>query len=460
MLLLAAVVGAAAERPNILFIMTDDHAAHAISAYGSTINHTPRIDRLAKEGMRFANCFCTNSICGPSRATILTGKYSHKNGFALNGPKFDGSQPHVGKHLQSAGYETAIIGKWHLGSDPTGFGHWEILPGQGDYDDPVFLTAAGRKREKGYVTDLITDKAIAYLKDRPKGKPFFLMVHHKAPHREWTPAARHASLYEDVSIPEPPTFHDDYAGRPAAKNAEMRISRDLTKADLKVPPPEGLSEAERTSWNYQRYIKDYLRCVAAVDESVGRLLDALDEMGLAENTAVFYTSDQGFYLGDHGWYDKRFMYEPSLRMPLLVRFPGRVPAGSLADAMVTNVDFAETFLDLAGARIPPEMQGRSIFPILEGNPPADWRKVMYYRYYEFPVPHRVEPHFGVRTERYKLLYFPQLDHWEFFDLETDPHELRNRYDDPAAADQIAALKGEIKRLQKELGDDGQVKVRE
>src|SRR5882672_10738134 len=386
--LLSSVVSAMAQsvsaaRPNILFIMSDDHAAHAISAYGSKINQTPNLDQIAREGVRFDRCFVVNSICSPSRATILTGKYSHLNGVPVFN-RFDGSQPTLAKYLQAAGYHTGMIGKWHLFSDPTGFDYWNILPGQGVYHDPVLIEMGERKKHPGYVTDLITDFSIAFLKNRPKDKPFFLMCHHKAPHRPWQPDAKHAHLYDGVDIPEPVTFNDDYRTRSdAAREAAMRIDRDLTKTDLKQDPPPDLSGAALKHWKYQRYIKDYLACIAAVDDNVGRLLDYLDQSGLAENTIVIYTSDQGFFLGDHGWFDKRFMYEESLRMPFLVRYPGHIKPGTVNDSMILNVDFAPTFLQYAGLSTPGGVQGRSIMPLLDGKTPANWRTEMYYRYYHY-----------------------------------------------------------------------------
>ena len=457
-LFLAAALAAQDRRPNILFIYSDDHASHAMSCYGSRINQTPQIDRIAKEGMRFTNCFVTNSICGPARATVLTGKYSHLNGFAWNGQSFDGDQPTFPKMLQAAGYATSIIGKWHLNSDPQGFDNWFILPGQGAYHDPFFIDNGERKRITGYVTDIITERTIDWLaNERPKDKPFLLMCQHKAPHRNWQPAERHLSLYEDTDIPLPETFDDDWSNRgPAAADTTMTIERHLTKTDVKADPPEGLDAAALKRWHYQRYIKDYLRCIAAVDEGVGKVLDWLDENGLAENTIVIYSSDQGFYLGDHGWYDKRFMYEESLRAPLLVRWPGQVAAGSVSDEIVLNLDFAETLLEIAGAAIPTDMQGASMTSILRGQTPKDWRRSMYYHYYEFPQPHHVQPHFGVRTQRYKLIRFPDVDSWELFDLVTDPHELRNVWGDPLYVEVRRELEIELRRLQAEVGDDGAI----
>jgi arylsulfatase A-like enzyme len=477
--ILAALPLGAAERTNILFIMSDDHAAHAIGAYGSRINRTPNLDRLAREGMRFDRCFAVNSICTPSRASILTGKYSHKNGVPVFN-RFDGSQPHVGRYLQAAGYHTGVVGKWHLGSEPTGFDHYIVLPGQGLYHDPVFLDRDGRRRIDGYATDIITDLGIDFLEKRPRDRPFFLCLQHKAPHREWSPGPKHARLYDDVDIPEPPTLRDDYATRTdAAREAAMTIARHLTRRDLKLPPPPELAGPEREKWlnaapmevtievggetrtltgdallkwKYQRYIKDYLRCIASIDDSIGRVLDYLDANGLRENTLVIYTSDQGFFLGDHGWYDKRFMYEESLRMPFLVRWPAAVKPGSSQDAIALNVDFAPTFLELAGVEVPAEIQGRSLVPLLKGQRPQGWRTSMYYRYYHDPGHHDTRAHYGVRTATHKLIHYWKKGQWECYDLSSDTRELRNIYDDPAAAGTVAALKKELQRLKTELED--------
>jgi len=460
LVLLAGVSGARAEagrtRPNILFIMADDHAAHAISAYGSKINQTPNIDRIANEGMRFNKCFVVNSICTPSRAAILTGKYSHINGVTVFN-RFDGGQPTVAKMLQAAGYHTGMIGKWHLTSDPTGFDYWNILPGQGVYHDPKFIDMGKTKKMQGYVSDIITDLSIEFLKNRPKDKPFFLMCHHKAPHRPWEPDAKHAKMYEDEDIPTPETFDDDYRTRSsAAKEATMRIDRDLTRTDLKQDPPAGLTGEALKKWKYERFIKDYLRCVASIDDNVGRLLKYLDDAGLAENTMVIYTSDQGFFLGDHDWFDKRFMYEESLRMPFVVRYPGKVKPRTQNDDMILNVDFAPTFLECAGLPVPKEIQGHSILPLLEGKTPKDWRTTMYYRYYHYPADHRVQPHYGVRTEQYKLIYFNRINEWEFYDLKKDPHELNNVYGDSKYEAKVKELKMELQRLRKELDDHDQL----
>jgi arylsulfatase A-like enzyme len=433
--------------------MADDHAAHAVGAYGSKVNKTPQIDRIARGGVRFSNCFVTNSICTPSRAVILTGKYSHINGVPVFNT-FDGRQPHLAKYLQSAGYHTGMIGKWHLGSDPTGFTYWNILPGQGRYHDPVFIDMGKRKVLKGYCTDVITDLALKFLQDRPKDRPFFLMCHHKAPHRPWQPDEKHRKRWEKVTVPEPATFNDDYARRcDAAREATMRIDRNLTPTDLKQKPPAGLKGQALKKWMYQRYMRDYLACVESVDDNVGRLLDYLDKSGLAASTIVVYTSDQGFFLGDHNWYDKRFMYEESLRMPLLVRWPGKVKAGTVRDDMVINADFAPTLLDAAGVKVPADMQGRSFLPLLQGVRPKDWRTSMYYRYYHYPQHHRVQPHYGVRTGRYKLIYFNKIKEWELYDLKKDPREVRNVYAEPGYAATVKTLKKELYRLKKELKDN-------
>ncbi len=468
--------------PNILFIMTDDHAAHAISAYGSKVNQTPNLDRIARAGARFENCFAVNSICTPSRATILTGKYSHINGVTVFN-RFDGSQPTVAKYLQKAGYYTGVIGKWHLTSDPTGFDHWQVLPGQGIYFDPVFLDPEGRKVIKGYATDVITDLSIEFLKNRPKDKPFFLMCHHKAPHRPWEPDARHKAMFAGKHIPEPATLRDDYRGRTdAIRECEQKVFTDMTRRDLKLQPPAGFSPQARNkwlsekpveveisesgtnrvltgpeldAWKYQRYMQDYLACVQSVDDNVGRLLDWLDKSGLSTNTVVFYTSDQGFFLGDHGLYDKRFMYEESIRMPLLVRWPGVIREGAVERVMAINPDFAPTFMDIAGLEVPVDMQGRSLVPLLKGKTPQDWRTGFYYRYYHDPGDHNTRAHYGLRTTTHKLIHFWKSDQWELYDLVKDPEELRNVYDDPACRDMVPRLKNELYRLKRELQDNDQ-----
>jgi arylsulfatase A-like enzyme len=458
-------------RPNILFIMTDDHAAHAMSCYGSRINETPNMDRIAAGGMRFDNCFCTNSICTPSRATILTGTYNHVNGVTTLDSRLDGRLQNVAKLLQGAGYQTAVIGKWHLGHgglhDPTGFDYWNVLPGQGLYHNPRVFEMGQEKVLTGYATDLITDLSLRWLEERDPARPFCLFCHHKAPHRPWEPDAAHAHMYDGVTIPEPDTFYDDYAHRAAAaREAEMRVGRDLTLTDLKEPVPAGLSPEEEVSWKYQRYIKDYLACVASVDDNVGRLLDYLDAHGLTENTIVVYTSDQGFFLGDHGWYDKRFMYEESLRMPFLLRYPREVAPGTTSTGMILNVDFPATFLDYAGVDVPYEFQGTSFRPLLAGRTPADWRTAMYYRYWMHLAHHNVYAHYGLRTDRYKLIYYyaealgqpgaiddSRPPEWELFDLERDPQEMCSVYDDPAYAGVVRSLTDELHRLQAAVGDE-------
>jgi arylsulfatase A-like enzyme len=442
--------------PNLLFIMSDDHAAHALSCYGSRINQTPQIDRLARGGVRFANCFCTNAICAPSRATILTGAYSHRNGVRDNVAEFDNRQPTFPKRLQAAGYQTALVGKWHLKCDPTGFDHWSVLPGQGVYHDPPFIEQGTRTKHTGYVTDIITDKCLEWLAGRQPNRPFLLMCQHKAPHRPWEPDEKHARLYEGRDIPEPETFDDDYATRcDAARRQEMTIEQHLTPTDTKGPAPADLTGRALKRWKYQRFIQDYLRCIASVDDNVGRLLDYLDANALTENTVVVYTSDQGFFLGDHGWFDKRFMYEEALRMPLLMRYPREIKPGTVNEDLVQDLDYAPTFLDYAGVKPPDFMQGASLRALATGPAPSTWRSSVYYHYYEYPLSHRVAPHYGVRTRRYKLIRFydPQAaEGWELYDLEKDPHELRNVYSDAAYAEKLAELKTELQRLRQHYDD--------
>ena len=440
-------------RPNILFIMSDDHASHAISAYGSRVNRTPNIDRIAREGMRFDHCFCTNSICAPSRAVILTGKYSHLNGVIDNRLKFDGRQQTLPKLLRQAGYQTAIVGKWHLKTSPTGFDYSNILPGQGAYHDPVMIENGLRKKHAGYVTDLITDSAIEWLKGRPGDKPFFMMLHHKAPHANWEPDEKHAELYKDADVPEPPTFDDTYETRTGQiKNHRLHVGSKQWELHFKRfgPLPEGMSEPETRKWVYQVYMKNYLRCIASVDDNVGRVLDYLDEAGLRDNTIVVYTSDQGFFLGDHGLYDKRFMYEHSLRMPFLMRYPKEIAPGSTAGRIVLNLDFAPTLLDFAGAAVPADIQGRSFRAIARGRTPDDWRTAMYYRFYENAF--GIGPHEGVRTQRYKLIHFLYGDEgWELYDLEKDPDEMKNLYGHPDQRELIETLKAELEMLKRRYG---------
>lgn len=471
-------------RPNILFIMTDDHAAHAISAYGSRINTTPNLDRLAREGALLTSTFATNSICTPSRAAILTGQYAHINGVTMFN-RFDSSRMTVARLLQQGGYYTGMIGKWHLGSDPVGFDHWEILPGQGVYWDPVFYTATSEKTYTGqYATDVITDRALDFLDHRPRDKPFFLMLHHKAPHRPWDPNESHGAHFAAQHVPEPVTFWDSYATRSDALHEnQQRVADDLTNRDLKRTPPQGLSGQDLaawyrekptqvsivregkgvvltgealTRWKYQRYMQDYLATVQSVDDGVGRVLDYLDKAGLARNTMVVYTSDQGFFLGDHGLFDKRFMYEESIRMPFLVRWPAGIKPGTRSDAMALNVDFAPTFLEFARVPVPSDMQGRSLLPVLRGRVPADWRTSMYYRYYHDPGDHNTRAHYGVRTRAHKLIYFWKKDQWELFDLVNDPYELHNLYGEPGQDALTATLKRELARLKRAVHDDDQL----
>jgi arylsulfatase A-like enzyme len=480
---LGVVAAPAAEpaRPNILFIFTDDHAAHALSCYGSKVNRTPHLDRLAAGGARFTNSFVTNSICSPSRATLLTGQYSHQNGVPVFN-MFDGSRDTVAKRLRAAGYHTGMIGKWHLGSEPTGFDRWIVLPGQGAYWSPTFLVPGGKLTIEGHCTEITGDLGIEFLKTRPADKPFFLMLHHKAPHRGWEPDERNQAKFRDATFPEPETLFDDYATRPAAlPENEQTIARDLTNHDLKRTPPAGLSQQESrrwlrekpmeaevdgktltgpelVRWKYRRFMQDYLACVQGVDDSVGRVLDHLDASGLAANTIVIYTTDNGWYMGDLGLYDKRFMYEPGLRTPLLARGPG-IKAGIAPEQFVANIDLAPTFLDLAGVPIPASMQGRSLAPLLRGDAPADWRTSVYYRYYHDPGHHNTRAHVGVRTATHKLIHYWKKDAWELFDLVADPHEQRNLlFGDAAArspevAKVFADMRAELDRLRALYEDD-------
>ena len=480
---LLAAPAAAQDRPNIIFMMSDDHAAHAISAYGSRVNQTPHLDRLAREGMLMRNVFVTNSICTPSRAAILTGQYSHLNGVPVFN-RFDSSRMTMARLLQQSGYYTGMIGKWHLGSDPAGFDQWEILPGQGAYHNPILYTATGEKTYTGrYVTDVITDLGIDFIAKRPKDKPFFLMLHNKAPHRPWEPDDTHRAQFADRWIPEPESLWDSYETRTDALHEnQQRVAADLTRRDLKLEPPAGLEGAERTKWlavkpdsvtitrdgqpvtltgeplvrwKYQRYMRDYLATIQSVDDNVGRLLAFLDSSGLSRNTIVIYTSDQGFFLGDHGLFDKRFMYEESLRMPFLIRWPRQIKAGSTSAAMALNLDFAPTLLEAAGVPIPADMQGRSLLPVLRGKTPADWRTSMYYRYYHDPGDHNTRAHYGVRTLTHKLIYFWKKDQWELFDLVNDPLELHNLYGEPGQEKVTATLRTELERLKKQVRDDDQ-----
>lgn len=508
------------KRPNIVFIMTDDHTIQAMSAYGSKLVKTPNLDRIAKEGILFNNCFVTNAVCGPSRATILTGKYSHLNGLTDNSKTFDSTQVIYPQLLKKAGYQTAMIGKWHLGSTPMGFDYYSILPNQGQYYQPEFLENGKLIKEKGYVTDIITDKAIGFLEKRDPDKPFMMIYQHKAPHRNWLPAPRHLGMFDQTVFPEPANLLDDFKGRGrAAKEQLMNISTDMWDAwDLKLLSTAQLDSmaklpastfkdnkgddykqandpsldkarffevynrmsdpekvqwrkvydkrvaefkrlnpkgADLVRWKYQQYMRDYLACVVSVDENVGRLMDYLKKIGELDNTIIVYTSDQGFFLGEHGYFDKRFMYDESFRTPLLVRYPKSIKAGSVSNAFAMNLDFAPTLLDYAGVQIPKDMQGLSLRPVMDnaGQAPEKWRKAVYYHYYEFPSWHMVKRHYGIRTERYKLIHFyNDIDEWELYDLQKDPHEMHNLYQDKGFEPVIQELKAELKALQKQYKD--------
>jgi arylsulfatase A-like enzyme len=503
-------VSAQEKRPNILFVFSDDHAPHAIGAYEGwlkSVNPTPVIDRLASEGMLFVNSFCTNSICGPSRAVIQTGKHSHKNGFMNNGNSFDWNQQTFPKLLQKAGYQTAIYGKSHLKGKPQGYDDWAVLPGQGLYYNPDMIFPDGKRRIDGYCTDVVTDLAVDWLKNkRQADKPFMLMVQHKAPHRNWMPALRHLDLYDDVKIPEPPTLFDKWEDNaPAARLQELEIDRhmdlnydlflDLT-AEFNQPPSQlrqdrsawhnmkrmsteqlakwrshygpkdkAFHEAKLTGkdlvrWKFQRYAKNYLRCVKGVDESLANLQKTLAELKLDRNTIVIYSSDQGFYVGDHGWYDKRWMYDESLKMPFIVKWPGVTKPGSRNTDLIQNLDYAETFLEIAGAAVPNDMQGKSLVPLLKGQTPNSWRKEIYYHYYEYPSVHMVPRHNGIRSKRYKLIHFYQFDNeWELYDLKSDPDELNNLYEDSKYAQVRKRMKARLEHLVDHYEDDSDTSVK-
>jgi arylsulfatase A-like enzyme len=473
--------------PNIVFIFSDDHALQAISAYnfhGLSINKTPNIDRIAKEGAIFRANFCGNSICAPSRATVLTGKHSHLNGVTA-WQTFDGSQYTFPKSLQKSGYHTALFGKWHLESKPTGFDEWMVHPGQGNYYNPDFITPTGNKRIPGYATDISTDLSLDFIKrHKDDGKPFLVMCQYKAPHRTWQPAQETLGAHAGENIPEPDSLFDDYAGRsgPAAKHKmgidkHMRMDYDLKypteksyelkrmtpeqkekfaaayakeNADFAANPPAG---KDLVRWKYQRYMRDYLRCVDNVDTNVGRILDYLKANGLDKNTIVVYSSDQGFYLGEHGWFDKRWMYEESFRMPLMISWPGVVKPGTEITQLTQNIDFAPTFLEAAGAPIPAEIQGVSLVPLLKGES-VKWRDAVYYHYYDGPGEHGVAKHYGVRTERYKLIrFYADADKtWELYDLEKDPKEMKSVYNEPAYAAVREELTKKLESLKQEYAN--------
>ncbi|GJN91927.1 hypothetical protein Rhopal_004952-T1 [Rhodotorula paludigena] len=502
------------KQPNILFVMADDHAAKAIGAYGAGINSTPHLDRLAKEGMRMDHCYVTNSICTPSRATILTGTHNHTNLVTTLDSKIDKNLPNVAKHLRSAGYQTAMIGKWHLGEgkahEPTGFDTWDILPGQGQYFDPIFINSNGMHREAGYATDIITDKTLDFIRKRDPSRPFFAMCHHKAPHRSWECDPKHRHLYKDpVKLPE--TFTDDYKNRArAAAIAKMRVESDMSYGDLGLSQPEGGSEVgdlelpgywfmssrkvpmpddvttmrplvdretgeqftfktreELSQFKYQRYMQRYLRCIQSIDDNMGRTLDFLEAEGLAENTIVIYTSDQGFFLGEHGWFDKRFIYEESFQMPFLVRWPAQIAPGSVCGDIVSNVDFAPTWLEAAGVRIPTYMQGDSFLSSLKGVPrPEDDQTVAYHRYWMHNDSiHNAYAHYGIRNQRYKLIYWynegfglpgtgagGQEREWELFDCDEDPLELFNVWSEPRYANVREDMVRLLNDKMEEIGD--------
>ncbi|RED98380.1 sulfatase family protein [Marinoscillum furvescens] len=495
-----------AKRPNILFIMSDDHAYQAISAYGSKLISTPNIDRLAKEGMLFTNACVTNSICAPSRATILTGKHNHINGKIDNLMPFDTTQVTFPQIFQANGYQTAMFGKLHFGNNPKGVDDFMILPGQGYYLNPDFNTPEGDTTIMGYVTDVITDLTLNWLQDgRDEDKPFMMMYMHKAPHRPWWPRADKFAEFTKKRFPEPATLFDDYENRgTAAKTAEMNLLTHMMYShDSKIRPelleqmgdkaspkveefengfygPYGratdeqkalydpildsinnwfeqnwptLSQEEKMKWKYQRYMQDYLGCISSVDDNVGRVLDYLDESGLAENTIVVYTSDQGFYLGEHGWFDKRFIYDESFKTPLMVRWPEKVKAGTVENEMVQNLDFAQTLLQAAGINPPEDMQGESLMPLLTGNKEQWDRDAVYYHYYEYPSVHMVKRHYGIVTKEYKLAHFYyDVDEWELYDRLNDPQELNNVYNDPDYAGVVAELKTKLADLRKQYKD--------
>lgn len=470
-----------ASRPNIVFLFADDHAAHAISAYrqhlkyGARLPITPNLDRLASEGMLFLNAFVTNSICGPARATVLTGQYGHINGVMTNSEALHPTAVTFPMLMKNGGYETALFGKWHLRTKPQGFSHYEMLAGQGPYYNPVLHSESDSMRYTGYTLDIVTDRAMRWLKSgRAPDKPFMLMLSFNAPHRWWDPGPAQLGLYRDTSFAEPPTFWDSAAGRAtAARDPEMKIGLDLIPRDLKLEPPNNLTAEQRLVWDhayarenasyqaggntadarkrwqYQRFIADYMRVVSALDDQVGQVMKSLDEAGLSGNTVLVYTSDQGFFLGDHGWFDKRWMYEESLRTPLMMRWPGVARAGSRNENMVMNLDIAETFLDLAGVAQPSSMQGLSMVPLLRGESPASWRKSIYYQYFEYPGWHAVRRQYGVRTKQYKLIHYYEIGEWELFDLARDPEELTSVYDVPAYAGVVRALRIELDNLRKQ-----------
>lgn len=491
---LQASQGNRAKQYNIVYIMTDDHTAQMMSCYDRRNIVTPNLDRLAAEGVRFTNSFVANSLSGPSRACMLTGKHSCANKFYDNTTcVFDSTQQTFPKLLQKAGYQTAIIGKWHLESMPTGFDFWEILPGQGDYYNPDFITMDGRTvQKKGYVTNVITDMSLNWLEHRDKDKPFCLLIHHKAVHRNWLPELKYLRAYEDVTFPMPGNFYDDYKGRPAAAAQEMSIWKDMDiMYDTKMYDPTRTSDKKQkyesfigrlapedrkqydafydsltqafykkkpqgkdlAMWKFQRYMRDYAKVTKSLDDNVGRVLDYLKEHGLMDNTLIVYTSDQGFYMGEHGWFDKRFMYEESLHTPLVMRLPQGLDQRGDIKEPVQNIDYAPTFLELAGIKVPSDIHGVSLMPLLKGEHPKSWRKGVYYHFYEYPAEHKVKRHYGIRTQRYKLIHFyNDIDEWELYDLKNDPTEVHNIYNNPKNAPLIRRLKAQLLKLQEQYND--------
>lgn len=476
------------KKPNIIFILSDDHTTNAISAYGGLykdIAPTPNIDKIAEEGAILKNTFATNSICGPSRASILTGNYNHINGYFKNykGGEFDNSQWTFPQELQKEGYNTALVGKWHLASEPVGFDYYKyhVSRGQqGFYWDPVYNDNGTEKKELGYATNLTTDFALEWLNNRSDNdEPFCLLLQFKAPHREWSPDKKYEELWENVELPYPITFNDDYATRElTAGNTEMTMDY-FCREDMKLIPPDSLNKNETRKWlsygfkrneivkldenvssyenkklRFQKYIKDYLATIKSVDDNIGKVLDYLNEKNLDKNTIVIYASDQGFFIGEHGWFDKRFMYEESIRMPFIIKYPGKIKPNTINEDIITNIDFAPTILDIAGINIPVSVQGNSFLNNLTENKNENWRQSMYYHYYEYPFYHHVQPHYGIRNKRYKLIHFYyDIDVWELYDLQEDPNELKNLFYSDDHQNIVKKLKTELYNLKKEYGNE-------